>query len=170
MTPSFPSTPTAEESSSPKRTYVVEIDGRRRTFEPGDGPNGCKRVLLDFDEVGCKVLDDHTYQMTLENPTAYFLELTGMYPLYAVNPRCVETYGFPEWVQPENIVTNGPFRLESRKIRERIRMVKSENYWDRASIEAQHDRRDCRRVGHHRAELVSDGTQPIGFNRSRRRS
>jgi oligopeptide transport system substrate-binding protein len=133
VTPAFPSSPT-EESSTPKRVYVVDIEGRQRTFEPVDGPNGCQRVLLDFDEVGCKVIDAHTYQMTLENPTPYFLELTSMYPLYPVNPRCVETYGYPGWVRPETIVTNGPFRLESRKIRERIRLVKNDNYWDHANI------------------------------------
>jgi oligopeptide transport system substrate-binding protein len=112
----------------------VEIGGRRQKFIPGDGPNGCKQVLINFKELGFNAIDDRTYQITLDNPTAYFLSLTGMYPLYPVNQRCVETYGFPEWTKPGNLVSNGPFRLESHIIRQRIRMVKSDTYWDRANV------------------------------------
>jgi oligopeptide transport system substrate-binding protein len=132
--PPFSDTPPAEGEKPPDRTYTVEINGTRRKFQPGSGPNGCKQVLLDFDQVGCKDTDDHTYEMTLENPTPYFVSLTTMYPLYAINPRCFERYGFPDWTKPENIVTNGPYRLSERRIRERTRLVKSENYWDRENV------------------------------------
>lgn len=134
VTPPFPKKTEDEGKETIKRTYVVKIGGQERTFTPGDGPNGCKQVLLDFDEVGYKALDARTYQITLDNPTAYFLALTGMYPLYPVNPRCVETYGFPEWTKPDKLVSNGPFRMVSHTIRERIRMVKSDTYWDRANV------------------------------------
>ena len=135
VTPPIPQTPPPDEKKPPPRVYVVEIDGRRRSFTPGDDPNGCKQILLDFDQVGFQAVDAHTYRVTLENPTPYFLGLTGMFPLYPVNPRCVETYGSPNWTKPEHIVTNGPFRLASRKIRELTRLVKSENYWDRAHVQ-----------------------------------
>lgn len=118
-----------ENASPPKRTYVVDIAGHQRTFQPGDGPNGCKFVLLDFNTVGLKALDDYTYQVTLEDPTAYFLQVAGMFPYYPVQQKCVETWGYPGWVEPEHLVTNGPFRLQSRKIRERTRLVKSDTYW-----------------------------------------
>jgi oligopeptide transport system substrate-binding protein len=131
VTPPIPDEPPDDDAPTVKRTYVVEVDGKRRTFVPGDD---CKQVLLDFKQVGCKALDDHTYQMTLENPTPYLLQITGMFPLFPVNPRCFETHGYPGWVKTENVVTNGPFRLESRKIRERIRMVKNDDYWDQANV------------------------------------
>ena len=136
VAPPYADKPADDESeeAAPKRKYVVESDGQRRTFEPGEGPNGCKQVLIDFEQVGCKALDDHTYQMTLDNPTPYLLELTGMFPLFPVNPKCFETYGYPGWVKTENIVTNGPFLVASRKIRERIRMVKNPDYWDQANV------------------------------------
>ncbi len=132
--PPFTDTPAAEGEKPPDRTYIVDVKGTRRTFQPGSGPDGCKQVLIDFDQVGCKALDDQTYEMTLEAPTPYFLALTTMYPQYAINPRCFERFGFPEWTKPENIVTNGAFRLAERRIRERIRLVKSDNYWDRDNV------------------------------------
>lgn len=136
--PPFPKGDASDEGDEskppPDRTYIVEIDGRRRTFKMGDGPDACKSVLLDFNEVGLKALDDYTYQVTLENPTAYFLQVAGMFPYYPVQQKCVETYGYPGWVEPDHIVTNGPFRLFSRKIRERTRLVKSDTYWGRDDV------------------------------------
>ncbi len=46
----------------------------------------------------------------------------------------METYGYPAWTRPENIVTNGAFRLQSRQVRQRTRLVKSENYWNAANV------------------------------------
>jgi oligopeptide transport system substrate-binding protein len=133
--PPFPKGEAEEEDSAPvKRVYVIDIDGQRKTFKTGAGPDDAKEVLLDFSEVGLHALDDHTYQITLADPTAYFLQVTGMFPTYPVNRRCVETFGFPAWVRPENLVTNGPYRLENRKIRESIRLARSDKYWGRDEV------------------------------------
>ncbi len=135
VTPPFPKADEPEKKA-PKRVYIVEIDGHRRSFEPGkgDGDGGCKQVLLDFAEVGCHALDDSTYEITLGYPTAFFLSLTGMYTLYPVNRPCIDEYGFPEWTKVEYLVTNGPYRLKERLLRERIRLVKSDTYWDREHV------------------------------------
>ena len=126
------------------RTFLVEIDGQEQRFDPvddqdavGPPPSGvrwCRQVLLDFREVGIHVLDSQTLQVTLENPTHYFLQLTGFYPFSPVNRKCIETHGMPQWTKQGNIVSNGPFNLEFRRIRDRIRMVKSETYWNRDSV------------------------------------
>jgi oligopeptide transport system substrate-binding protein len=101
---------------------------------PPEGVRWCRQVLLDFREVGVKAIDDLTLEITLDNPTHYFLGLLGFYPLFPVNQKCVETYGTPGWTKAENIVTNGPYRMEFRRIRDRIRMVKNEYHWDRDNI------------------------------------
>ena len=54
--------------------------------------------------------------------------------LLPVNQKCIETYGSPRWTDPENIVTNGAYRIALRRIRDRIRLVKSDNYWDREHV------------------------------------
>jgi oligopeptide transport system substrate-binding protein len=132
--PPFPKDEATEEEKPPKRTYVVDVDGKQRTFQPGEKSNGCKFVMLDFREVGLKAINKYTYQITLAHPTAYFLQVTGMFPTYPVQRRCVETFGYPGWVAAMNLVSNGPFRIGSRKIRERIRMVKSDTYWGRKDV------------------------------------
>lgn len=130
----------AADEDSPKG-YVVEIDGKRRRFRKGggDGFENCRWLLVDFAAenggVGIRALDSRTLRITLKRPTSHFLTVMGFYPLFPVNPRCVEKYGYPEWTKPENIVSNGPFRLQSRRIRDRIRMVKNDLYWNKDAVQ-----------------------------------
>jgi oligopeptide transport system substrate-binding protein len=52
-----------------------------------------------------------------------------------VNRACVEKYGVPNWTKPENIVSNGAYTLESRRIRDRIRLVKNPDYWNAENVQ-----------------------------------
>lgn len=128
---------TGSKNTAPK-VFVVEIGGKIHKYSPGAPAGGpyetCRQVLLDFNEVGIKVLDDRTLRITLTNPTPYFLSLMGFYPLFPVQRGCVERFGTPEWTKPENVISNGAYRLEFRRIRDRIRLVKSETYWNRANV------------------------------------
>jgi oligopeptide transport system substrate-binding protein len=98
----------------------------------------CQHVLIDFGtNVGVRAVDDYTLVVTLTHPTPFFSELLTFYPLYAVNRSCIERYGSPGWTKPENIVTNGPFLLHFRRIRDRIRLVKNPNYWNAGNVHLQ---------------------------------
>jgi oligopeptide transport system substrate-binding protein len=124
-------------SSDDRRVFVVEIDGKSRRFTASPNVAGaelCQTVLFDFREVGVKLVDSHTLQLVVENPTPYFLDVVSFYPLAPVQRRCVEQHGYPNWTKPENIVTNGAYRLQFRRIRDRIRLVKSDTYWNRANV------------------------------------
>jgi hypothetical protein len=83
------------------------------------------------------VIDPHTLEIRLNHPVPYFLQLMGFYPFSPVNRRCVETHGYPAWTRPENLVGNGAFRLEFRRVRDRIRLVKSPTYWNRDQVQLQ---------------------------------
>ncbi|MDQ2644879.1 MAG: peptide ABC transporter substrate-binding protein [Myxococcota bacterium] len=86
-------------------------------------------------ETGVVAADDHTLIVELNAPTPYFLELTAFYPTYPVPRWVVERPGLGEtWFLPENIVSNGPFRLASWRVGDRIRMEKSETYWDKDRV------------------------------------
>jgi oligopeptide transport system substrate-binding protein len=106
------------------RAYSAEVD------ELGHPKNS-------FDTVGIRAPDAHTLVIELEHPTPFFLNLLSFYPLMPVNPRNLreaqaawpETWEV-EWLRPENIVTNGPYRVVSRRVNDRIRLAKFEQYWD----------------------------------------
>jgi oligopeptide transport system substrate-binding protein len=127
-----------------RRTFLVEVDGEQHRFDPTDdkeavgptpqGARWCRQVLLDFREVGVKAIDARTLEVVLENPTPYFLQLSGYYPFSPVNRKCVEEFGTPQWTKPGKIISNGPYNVQFRRIRDRIRMVKSETYWNRDAV------------------------------------
>ena len=91
-------------------------------------------MLLDFREVGLRAIDDHTLEIRLQNPTAYFLDILAMYCMLPLNQACVETYGMPAWTEPGHLVSNGAFILADRRIRDRVRLAKNPQYWDRDNV------------------------------------
>jgi len=64
-------------------------------------------ALKDFSQVGVRVIDDYTLQVTLEDPTPFFLELCSFSTLYPVHMATVKKYG-DDWIKPAHIVSNGP--------------------------------------------------------------
>jgi oligopeptide transport system substrate-binding protein len=129
-----PATKSEPAESPDELIYTVAIDGRERRFHKGGEGEDYTWILLDFETVGVKAIDDRTLEVQLRHPVPYFLDLMGFYPFSPVNRRCVESYPNQEWTRPENIVSNGPFELHTRRVRDRIRLVKSDTYWDRDNV------------------------------------
>lgn len=65
---------------------------------------------LGGEELGAEAIDDKTLKLTLNYPAPYLLGLLTHYTTYPVPQHTVEQYG-AGWVQPENIVVNGPYKL-----------------------------------------------------------
>ena len=87
-------------------------------------------VLVAFGKLGSlETPDDHTFIVHLKDSIPYFPNLAAYYPLFAVNRECIETHGSPLWTHSDNIVTSGPFRLKFRRLRDRLRLVKNEDYF-----------------------------------------
>ncbi len=86
-----------------------------------------------LDDVGVKALDDKTLQVTLENPTPYFLELTAFPTYYPVDKAVVEKD--PKWAtEAKTHVGNGPFKMESWEHKSKLVLVKNDNYWDKDAV------------------------------------
>lgn len=92
-----------------------------------------KGKLKDFKEVGVQVKDPKTLVVTLTNPCPYFLHLAAFKTLYPVPMEVVNKHG-DKWTRPENIVSNGPFKLVEWVANQQITMVPNENYWDRKTV------------------------------------
>ncbi len=138
--PEYEGKEVSEEDFGKRHGFVVEVDGVERRFRqegssmPADAYELCAQVLLDFSEVGVRAEDDSTLITVLNEPTPYCPELMGFYPMAPVNKTCVETHGWPRWTYPENIVTNGAYSVEFRRIRDRMRLRKSDTYWNKDAV------------------------------------
>jgi oligopeptide transport system substrate-binding protein len=117
--------------------YWVDVDGELLAFQKGGKTPGTRDyqwLLYDFANVGIRAVDRHRLEIRLRHPVPYFLALMGFYPFSPVPPHCVESFGYPEWTKPGKLVTNGPYVLEFRRIRDRIRLRKNPYYWDRDNV------------------------------------
>lgn len=88
-----------------------------------------------WENVGVRASDEKTLILELEKPVHYFLRLLSHPAFYPVPRFVLEQFGDPfgratGWTRAENIVSNGPFRLESWRVNERIHVVRNEHYWD----------------------------------------
>lgn len=62
------------------------------------------------EELGLKAVDEYTLEVTLEGPREYFPMLVGYASALPAHKASVEAFG-DKWTEPENIVSNGPFKL-----------------------------------------------------------
>ncbi|NIO68115.1 MAG: hypothetical protein GTN71_03420 [Anaerolineae bacterium] len=74
-----------------------------------------------------RALDEVTLVVELEGPTGYFPHLLVGHPSYPVPRHVVEAHG-AAWMDAENIVTNGPFKLEAWKRSESLALVRNPEY------------------------------------------
>ncbi|HVY45172.1 MAG TPA: peptide ABC transporter substrate-binding protein, partial [Minicystis sp.] len=83
-------------------------------------------VADDDTLVGVRAVDDRTLEVELEQPTPWFIDLTGHPTLYPVRRDVIEAFdkrGEPDlWTRPESMISNGPYMLDQWKFRYEITM------------------------------------------------
>nr|WP_300005660.1 peptide ABC transporter substrate-binding protein [Tissierella sp.] len=86
-----------------------------------------------MDDVMVKAEDEKTLVVTLESPTAYFLELTAFYTLYPVSKKAVEANG--DWAKTvDTYVSNGPFKLTEWEHSASLKIRKNDEYYDKDKV------------------------------------
>lgn len=65
---------------------------------------------VTVDDIGVKVIDDLTLEITLEGPRGYFITVLAYSAALPAHRASVEKHG-EKWTEAENIVTNGPWKL-----------------------------------------------------------
>lgn len=83
------------------------------------------------DTLGVKAIDDKTLEITLSEPVPYFPDMLIHTSVKPVNQKVVEAHG-DKWTAPENIVVNGPYKLTSWQVNERITLERNPQYFDDA--------------------------------------
>ncbi len=105
----------APDSGSPAAYLLYALKGGR-AFHQAEG-----------DSVGVRALDDHTLLVELERPMGYFLQLLTHVSWLPVPRQAVETYG-ETWAEGGNLVSNGPFRLQTWRRGEAIILARNPAY------------------------------------------
>lgn len=108
------------ENASEYASILYPIKGAE-AFNLGEG---------SVEDLGIKVVDEKTLEVTLENPTPYFLELTAFktyYPIHKATAEANDTW-FAE--AGDSYVSNGAYTLADWQHNGSMTLEKNANYWD----------------------------------------
>lgn len=83
--------------------------------------------------LGVRALDPRTLQLVLEHPAPYLTQLTKHQSFFPVPRHVVERYG-DDWVRPGRYVSNGPYRLVSWRLGDKIQVEKNPRFFDAARV------------------------------------
>ncbi len=98
------------------------------------------------EELGIKVVDDMTLEVTLEYPLAYFPSLMAFGVFMPLRQDVCEQFGDAYATDADKFIGNGPYSMESWQHENEIVMVKSETFFDKDNI----------KIGKLVARMVSD--------------
>ncbi|MGB0845618.1 MAG: peptide ABC transporter substrate-binding protein [Thiolinea sp.] len=87
----------------------------------------------DLSKLGAKAVDDHTLEITLEEPTPFFLDALMHFTAYPVPKHVVEAKG-DDWIKIDNIVVNGPYKPTEWVSGSHVLTTKNDAYYDVDSL------------------------------------
>lgn len=117
------------ETASPY-AYVLYIIKNAQTINQTVVPTD----TYDIDTLGVKAVDDYTVEFTLEAPASYFLAISSLWTMHPVPSWTIEEYG-DKWTDPENIVVNGPYKLEAWSHNEHLSYIKNPTYYNADNVQ-----------------------------------
>jgi oligopeptide transport system substrate-binding protein len=85
------------------------------------------------DQIAVKAIDASTLEVTLKEPTPYFLEMLTHQSTYPVNKASIDKLG-ADWVKPGNLVSNGAYTLAEFVPNDHIKLVKNPKFHDAANV------------------------------------
>lgn len=83
----------------------------------------------DPSELGVEAVDDHTFKVTLTSPLPYFAAMTTHATTFPVHKATIDEHG-DQWTRPENMVSNGAYKLTEWVLNERTTRERNEMYWN----------------------------------------
>ena len=75
------------------------------------------------DDLGVKALDDKTLEITLIQPTSYFIDILSMWTFSPVQKATVEANGDKWSTEADTYICNGPFKIASMSMKVRYAVV-----------------------------------------------
>jgi oligopeptide transport system substrate-binding protein len=112
------------ETKAPYASFLYDIKN-------GEAFN--KKQVTDPSQVGVRAKDDWTLEVTLEGPRGYFPVLAAYLAALPAYQRAVEKHG-DKWTEAANIVTNGPFVLDSWEHNKQMTLRKNPYYFGAKNV------------------------------------
>lgn len=91
-------------------------------------------IYGQVDELGVEATDEKTLVVELDNNVPYFLELLSNPVMFPQNEEFIASQGDEYGLEPENVISNGPFFLETWNHDQGWVLSKNEEYWDSENV------------------------------------
>jgi oligopeptide transport system substrate-binding protein len=101
---------------------------------PIKNAESAKRGQVSLDAVAIKAINSKTFEVTLNTPTPYFLEIAAFCSFAPVHTKITRDH--PDWANRPGkyLVCNGPYLLKSLKHNQECVLVKNPHYWNSSNI------------------------------------
>lgn len=86
-----------------------------------------------LEELGIKAINAKTLEITLEQPTPFFVELLAHQTALPVNRASLEKNG-ADFIKPGKLVSNGAFELTDHVQNDHLTATKNSDYWDADNV------------------------------------
>lgn len=127
--------------------YSYQLYGIKGGVEYNECEKNCAKLR---DAVAVKATDDQTLEVTLTSTQPWFIQQSAHSVFLPIHQATIEKFG-ERWTRPENIVTNGPFKVEAAQPSASITLVKDTGWRDAASVKLE-------RV---EGKIIVDGTTAV---------
>ncbi|WP_066386278.1 peptide ABC transporter substrate-binding protein [Neobacillus mesonae] len=114
--------------------HAYELDNIVNAIEIQDKNNN---LYGKVDALGVKALDDATLEVKLKEAIPYFLDKLTNIVFYPQNEEFIKSQGDKYALEPDSLIYNGPFLLDSWKHEEGWVLKKNPSYWDANKVKLQ---------------------------------
>lgn len=88
-----------------------------------------KGEIKDVTQLGVKAINEHVLEVTLQQPTPYFIDLLTHHMAYPLHAESIEKYG-SKWTRAGNMVSNGAYSLTEWMPQSHLKLSKNAEYHD----------------------------------------
>ena len=122
-------------------------------MEPLKNASAITAGKMPIEELGIKAIDDKTLEITLENPTSYFLEFIASTGIYMPVREDIISANGDAWVlNADTYIGNGPYTMTSRNPDVNMVFEINTNYWAKDELVA-------KKIT---VVMIADGTASLG--------
>lgn len=89
------------------------------------------------DQIGARAVDDATLELSFIYQVPYLMQLAMHQTMLPIPAHVVEKYG-DDWIQPQHVVTNGPYVLKEWVANDHIRLAKNPYFYARDTVAVEH--------------------------------
>lgn len=107
--------------------FILETAGIKNADKVAKGE-------LPLEQLGVRAVDEKTLEVELERRVPYFKKILTFGSFLPMNEKFVKEKGDQYAQKPENLLSNGPFKLESWIAGNSFKVVKNDTYWDKDSV------------------------------------